>query len=146
MKDILVVYRGVGSGNAVDEALRTARGEARRTRVLQVLDSDLYFYGHNDLVAPRLNKQRFLLYIREQVLEKGGIEAQEIREKALSMGVSLEIDPVETDDLVSTVIAEAKKGYEMIYLAREKKRLFPLLQKNLARELRKAVAARIVEC
>jgi hypothetical protein len=146
MKDILVVYKGVGSENAIDEALRTARGEARRTRVLQILDSDLYFYGHNDLVAPRLNKQRFLLYIREQVLEKGGIEAQEIREKALSMGVSLEIDPVETDDLVSTVIAEAKKGYEMIYLAREKKRLFPLLKRNLARELRKAVAARIVEC
>jgi hypothetical protein len=146
MKDILVVYKGVGSENAIDEALRTARGEARRTRVLQILDSDLYFYGHNDLVAPRLNKQRFLLYIREQVLEKGGIEAQEIREKALSMGVSLEIDPVETDDLVSTVIAEAKKGYEMIYLAKEKKRLFPLLKKNLARELRKAVAARIVEC
>jgi hypothetical protein len=146
MKDILVVYRGVGSENAVDEALRTARSEARRTRVLQILDSDLYFYGHNDLVAPRLNKQRFLLYIREQVLEKGGMEAQEIREKALSMGVSLEIDPVETDDLVSTVIAEAKKGYEMIYLAREKKRLFPLLKKNLARELRKVVAARIVEC
>ena len=54
------------------------------------------------------------------------------------MGVSLEIDPVETDDVVSTVIAEAKKGYEMIYLGQEKRRsCFPLLQKHLATQLRK---------
>lgn len=97
-------------------------------------------------LPPRLNKQRFLLYIREQVLEKGGIEAQEIREKAKRMGVSLEIDPVEPDDLVATVLAEAKKGYEMIFLAREKKKLFPLLSKHLATHLRKKLDARIIEC
>src|SRR5512145_2330052 len=124
MKDILVVYRGAGSENAVDEAFRVAQGEARKARVLQILDSDLYFYGHNDLVAPRLNKRRFLLYVREQVLEKGGMEAKEIRDKADQMGVSLEISPVEPEDLVSTVFAEAKKGYEMIFLAKEKKKLF----------------------
>ncbi len=67
-----MIYKGAGSENAVDEALRAARRESRKARVLQILDSDLYFYGHNDLVAPRLNKQRFLLYIREQVLEQGG--------------------------------------------------------------------------
>jgi hypothetical protein len=146
MKDILIVYKGAGSENAVDEAFQAARCESRNAKLLQILDSDLYHYGHNDLVAPRLNKQRFLLYIREQVLERGGVEANELREKARNMGVSLEIDPVETDDVVSTVIAEAEKGYEMIYLAKEKKRLFPLLQKHLATQLRKRFAGKVVEC
>jgi hypothetical protein len=48
--------------------------------------------------------------------------------------------------VVSTVIAEAEKGYEMIYLAKEKKKLFPLLQKHLATQLRKKFAGRVVEC
>ena len=62
------------------------------------------------------------------------------------MGVTLQIDPVETDDVVSTVIAEAKKGCEMIYLAKEKKKLFPLLQKHLATQLRKQCTGKIFEC
>lgn len=146
MKDILIVFNGSGSGNAADAAFRAAQSSSRKAKVLQILDSDLYHYGHNDLVAPRLNKQRFLLYIRDQVLERGGVEAQELREKARNMGVSLEIDPVETDDVVSTVIAEAGKGYAMIYLAKEKKKLFPLLQKHLATQLRKKFAGKVVEC
>lgn len=146
MKDILIVFNGSGSGNAVEEAFRAAQVSSRRAKVLQILDSDLYHYGHNDLVAPRLNKQRFLLYIRDQVLERGEVEAKELQEKARAMGVSLEIDPVETDDVVSTVIAEAEKGYEMIYLAKEKKRLFPLLQRHLATQLRKKFAGRVIEC
>ncbi len=145
-KDILIIYKGADSGNAVDEAFRAAQSSSRKARVLQILDSELYHYGHNDLVAPRLNKQRFLLYIRNQVLERGAVEAHEIREKARNMGVSLEIDPVETDDLVSTVIAEAARGYEMVYLAREKKKLFPLLNRHLATQLRKKLDVKVVEC
>jgi hypothetical protein len=145
-EDILIVVNGSGSEGAVDAALGAARSSARRARALQILDSELYHYGHNDLVAPRLNKQRFLLYIRDQVLERGAMEASRLREKAAAMGVSLEVDPVETEDMVTTVVAEAKKGYETIYLAREKKKLFPLLQKHLATELRKRCAGRVVEC
>jgi hypothetical protein len=146
MKDILVIYRGAGSENAVDEALQAARCDSKKARVLQILDSDLYFYGHNDLVAPRLNKQKFLLYIRDEVLQRGEIEAARIREKADNMGVSLEIDPVETDDPVSTVLAEANKGYEMIFLAREKRKIFPLLHRHLATHLRRKSGAEVIEC
>jgi hypothetical protein len=146
MKDILVVHKVSESQNAVDEALRVAKSDSRKARVLQILDSGLYLYGHNDLVAPRLSKRTFLLYIRDQVLEQGGIEAEEIRRKAKKMGIELEIDPVETDDLVSTVVDEAKKGYEMVFLAREKKKLFPLLHKHLATHLRKKSDARVIEC
>lgn len=146
MKDILIVFNGSGSERAVEEGFRAAQSFSRKVRVLQILDSELYHYGHNDLVAPRLNKQRFLLYIRDQVLERGGRETGEIQEKARAMGVSLEIDPVETDDVVTTVVAEAKKGYKTVYLAREKKKWFPLLQKHLATQLRKEIAGEVIEC
>lgn len=146
MRDILIIYNGDGSQKALDAALLAAQSGAKKVRVLLILDSELYHYGHVDLVAPRLNKQKFLLYIREQVLEKGGIDAAVIREKALSMGVPMQIDPVETDDLVLTVITEARKGYEMIFLKREKKRIFPLLKKDLARELHKIAGNRVFEC
>jgi len=145
MKDILIVFNGSSSEKAADAGFRAAQSSSRKVKVLQILDSDLYHYGHNDLVAPRLNKRIFLLYIRDQVLERGEIEASELRSRACNMGVSLEIDPVETDDVVSTVLAEAKKGYEMIFLAKEKKRLFPILKKHLASHLRKKLAAKIIE-
>jgi hypothetical protein len=147
MKDILIVLNGGNSENAVEEAFRAAQSDARKIKVLQILDSELYFYGHNDLVAPRLNKQRYLLYIREQVLEQGKIEAGELRERARNMGVSLEIDPVETDDVISFVMAEAKKGYEKIFLPKEKKKLFPLLKRRTLEErLRKKDIQNIVAC
>ena len=147
MKDILIVLNGGNSENAVEKAFRAAQSDARKVKVLQILDSELYFYGHNDLVAPRLSKRTYLLYIREQVLEQGKIEAGELRERARNMGVSLEIDPVETDDVVSTVIAEAKKGYEKIFLPKEKKKLFPLLKRRTLEErLRKKDIQNIVAC
>jgi hypothetical protein len=146
MKDILIVLNGGNSENAVEQAFRAAQTDSRKVKVLQILDSGLYFYGHNDLVAPRLSKRTFLLYIREQVLEQGRIEAGELREKARNMGIYLEIDPVETDDVISTVIAEAKKGYERIFLPKEKKRLFPIFEKTLAQHLHKEVSSHIIEC
>lgn len=146
MKDILIVLNGSNSENAVEEAFRAAQSDSRKVKVLQILDSGLYFYGHNDLVAPRLSKRTFLLYIREQVLERGKIEAGELREKARNMGVSLEIDPVETDDVISTVIAEAKKGYEKIFLPKEKKKLFPIFKKNVEQNLKREVSSLIISC
>jgi hypothetical protein len=146
MNDILIIFNGSGSEPAAEKGFRAARSLSRRAKVLQILDSDLYHYGHNDLVAPRLNKQRFLLYIRDQVLERGAMEARQLQEKALDIGISIEIDPVETDDVLSTVIAEAKRGYERVYLAKEKKKLFPLLRKHLATQLRKEFAGQVVEC
>lgn len=149
-KDILIVYNGSGSVHAAEEGFRAAQSSSTKARVLQIMDSKLYHYGHNDLVAPRINKQRFLLYIREQVLERGALEADQLREKASNMGVTLEIDPVdpaEADDVLSTVIEEAKKGYEMIYLAKEKKRLFPLLgNRTLEQSLRKRGFRNIIAC
>jgi hypothetical protein len=146
MKDILLVLNGGDSKNAVERAFRAAQSDSRKVKVLQILDSGLYFYGHNDLVAPRLSKRTYLLYIREQVIEQGKIEACEIRERARDMGVSLEINPVETDDVVSTVIAEAKRGYEKIFLPKEKKKLFPIIKRNVEKHLKRKVSSPIISC
>jgi phosphoglycerate-specific signal transduction histidine kinase len=146
MKDILVVLNGGDTEKAVEEAFRVAQSDSRKVKILQILDSGLYFYGHNDLVAPRLSKRTYLLYIREQVLEQGALEAEALRERARNIGVSLEIEPVETDDVIATVIAESKKGYEQIFLAKEKRKLLPLIKRHLAKQLRKSVSARVVEC
>jgi hypothetical protein len=146
MKDILIVLNGEKSENAVEQAFLAAQSDSRKVKVLQILDSGLYHYGHNDLVAPRLNKRTFLLYIREQVLERGKIEAGELSERAGEMGISLEINPVETDDVISTVIAEARKGYEKIYLPKEKKKLFPIFKKTIEQHLKREVPGRIISC
>ena len=146
MKEILIVLNGESSENAVREAFRAARSGSGRVKALQILDSGLYHYGHHDLVAPRLNKRTFLLYIREQVLEQGRKEAEKLKEKANEMGIGLEISPVETDDAVSTVIAEAKKGYDAIYLPKEEKKLFPIFKRTMAQQLKGKVPGSIILC
>jgi hypothetical protein len=146
MKDILIVLNGNNSENAVEQAFHAAQSESRKVKVMQILDSELYHYGHHDLVAPRLNKRTFLMYIREQVLERGRKKAIELMEKAGGMGISVEIDPVETDDLISTVIAEARKGYEKIYLPKEQKKLFPIFKKTMEQHLKREVPGRIISC
>ena len=146
MKDILIVLNGENRENAVEQAFRTAKSDSGRIKVLQILDSALYHYAHNDLVAPRLNKRTFLLYIREHVLEKGRIEAGELIRKAGDMGISLEIDPVETDDVISTVVAEAKKGYDEIFLPKEEKKLFPIFKKTIEQHLKRKAPGRVIAC
>ena len=98
MKDILIVLNGGDSENAVRQAFGTAKTGSKNVKVLQILDSELYHYGHHDLVAPRLNKQRFLLYIREQVLERGKIEADKLRDRAAQVGKNLEINLITYDE------------------------------------------------
>jgi len=146
MKNILIILNGENSENAVEQAFHSAQSESRKVKVLQILDSGLYHYGHNDLVAPRLNKRKFLLYIREHVLEQGRIEAGELIRKAGEMGISLEIDPVESDDVISTVIAETKKGYDEIYLPKEKKKLFPIFKRTMEQHLKKKAPGRVISC
>ena len=146
MEDFLIVLNGSNTENAVEQAFKAAQSDSRKVKVLQILDSELYHYGHNDLVAPRLNKRTFLLYIREHVLEQGRIEAGELIRKAGEMGISLEIDPVETDDVISTVIAEAKKGYDQIYLPKEEKKLFPIFKRTMAQHLKRKVPGRVISC
>ena len=60
------------------------------------------------------------------------------------MGIRLEINSVETDDVISTVIAEAKKGYDKIYLPKEEKKFFPIFKKTMAQHLKGKVPGSII--
>ena len=127
-------------------ALGQAKSVSKRLHVIQILTSDLYHYGHHDLVATRPSKRDFLLYIRDEVLSRGEDEIRALRQAAAEMEIPLEINTVESEDIFSTALAEAQKGYGAIFLPKPDKKLFPLFKKNLAAHLQKKVASRIVPC
>jgi len=145
-RPILLILAGNNCETAVSAALSHAKSVSQRVHVIQILTSDLYHYGHHDLVATRPSKRDFLLYIRDEVLSRGEAEIQALKQAAGEMGVSLEINTVESEDVFSTALAEAKKGYSTIFLPKPEKKMFPLFKKNLAAHLQKKVLSRVVPC
>ncbi len=143
---ILLILAGDDYANAEKEAFRYAKLTAKRLVVLQILTSNLYHYGHLDLVATRPSKRQFLLYIRKDVLKRGSAEALALEKRARGMGISLEILSVESEDILSAALTEAKKGYDAVFLPKQKKKLFPLLERTLPDYLRKKTSSKIIPC
>jgi hypothetical protein len=78
---------------------------------------------------------------------KRGIEREKtLREWAQRRGISLEIQTVESQDPASVAVEEAKKGYDRIFLPKEKKRRFPILKKTVEEHLRKEISIPLVPC
>jgi nucleotide-binding universal stress UspA family protein len=132
--------------NAVEEAFNYARSKSRSVVAVQVLYSDLYHYGHTDLLLPGPGKKRFLLYVRDEVLKQAMGREKALRERARRQGIALEVRSVESQDPASTAVEEAKKGYDAIFLPKERKRRFPLLKRNVEQQLRKQVLTPIISC
>jgi hypothetical protein len=145
-RPILLILAGADCGNAIEAAFQYAKSTSKRLHALQILTSDLYCYGHQDLIATRPSKRQFLLHIRKEVLERGKAAALALEEKARNMDVSLQIKAVESEDILSASLAEAKKGYAIIFLSKEKRKLFPLFKRTLATYLRKKISGEIVAC
>jgi hypothetical protein len=144
---ILLILTGEDCNQAIQAAFGHAHSTSKRLRVIQILTSDLYRYGHHDLVATRPSKREFLLHIRKEVLERGETVSRALEDKAREMNVSMEIETVESEDRFSTSLAEAKKGYEIIFLPKEAKKLFPLFSRTLESCLKsKASGAVIIAC
>lgn len=143
---ILLIVTGDGEANAEEAAFRYARSNSRKLVVLQILTSNLYHYGHHDIIATRPSKRQFLLHIREEVLRQGLKEAKALEKRAQEKGISCEILSVETEDIVSAALSEAKKSYDMIFIVREKRKLFPLFERPLAHHLKKEVSTPIIQC
>jgi hypothetical protein len=143
---ILLILAGEDCGNAIAAALDHAKSAAQPLRAIQILTSPLYHYGHHDLVATRHSKREFLLHIREEVLERGKAERQTLVQKAGEMGITLEVITVESEDIAGASLEEAQKGYEIIFLPKQKKKLFPLFKKTVAAYLDKKVTCKIVSC
>ena len=143
---ILLILMGEESANAEEAAFSCAKTTSKKLVVLQILTSNLYHYGHQDIIATRPSKRQFLLHIRDEVMERGRSKARAMAEKARKEGIDLEILSVESEDVLSCAAEEAKKGYDAIYLQKEKRKLFPLFERPLAGHLRKKTDSRVVEC
>ena len=143
---ILLILTDEESAKAEEAAFSYAKQNSKRLVVLQILTSNLYHYGHQDIIATRPSKRQFLLHIRDEVMERGKVKTKAMAEKAQREGIALEVAAVESEDILSTAAAEAKKGYNTIFLQREKRKLFPLFERTLARHLRKKTDSRVVEC
>lgn len=143
---ILLVLTGQNDRQAEDAAFRYAAQTAKGLVVLQILTSNLYHYGHQDIVATRPSKRQFLLHIRDEVLERGRAKAEALKERAREQSVSFEIHMVETEDAPSIVLSEARKGFDSIFIGQEKKKLFPLFGKTVAERLERELPIRVVQC
>lgn len=143
---ILLVLTGQNDRQAEDAAFRYAAQTAKGLVVLQILTSNLYHYGHHDVIATRPSKLQFLFHIREEVLEKGRAKAESLKERARREEISIEIFSIETENVSQATIAEAQKGYNVIFLAKEKRKRFPLFEKTLVQHLEKRLNIPIISC
>jgi nucleotide-binding universal stress UspA family protein len=143
MERILLIVTHENCGKAVEAAFNHARRTSGTVHVLQILTSDLYHYGHQDLVATRHSKREFLLHIREEVLERGSTALQALEDRARNLGIILETSVVESEDLYAASLSEAKKGYDVIFLPEQERKLFPLFKKTLAEYLQKRFPDRV---
>jgi len=145
-RPMLLILSGEDCREAIRNAFRHAKSNSKRLQVIQILSSNLYFYGHQDLVATRPSKREFLLHIREEVLKRGEEEVLALRKLAGEMGISLEVNTIESEDVLSAALLEAKKGYDIVFIPKQKKKLFPLFKRTLYLYLRKKISGRIVPC
>jgi hypothetical protein len=132
--------------NAVEQAFSYAESKSKAVVALQILHSDLYHYGHTDLLLPGPGKKRFLNHIRDELLKRGIEREKALRERSKKRGIPFEMRSVESQDPASTAVEEAKKGYDMIFLPKEKKRRFPILKKTVEEHLRKEISIPLVPC
>ena len=145
-KGILLVFNGSDSQNAEEAAFADPRAGSEGITVLQILHSDLYHYGQNDLVATRPSKRDFLHYIRDEVLSAAREKADALRQRAEGMHVLIEVLAKETEDPASAIIEEAGRGYSAIFLPKERHRTFPLLKRNVTKELKKRISCQVFSC
>jgi len=146
-RDVIIKDRGEKVEEiAIDKAFRYAETASKPVVVLQIINSDLYHYGHNDIILTAAAKTRFLFYVRDQVLKRGKDRERMLEERAKKQGISLEVYSVESEDPASSAIEEAKNGYDVIFLPKESKRLFPIFNKTVEQHLRKEIPGAVVVC
>lgn len=126
--------------DAAEKAFLYAKHSSNHLVVLQVLTSDLFHWGLNDNILSGPAKMRFIGHVREQLIDKSLETTRMLEEKARQHGVFLEIKKNETDDFNRAALDEARKNYDRIFIAREKKKLFPLFEKSMGQYLQKNIS------
>jgi hypothetical protein len=145
-KGVLLIHNGTDSHEAEEAAFNDPRAGSEGITIFQILHSDLYHYGHNDLVATRPSKRDFLHYVRDDVLTMAREKSDALRQRAEAMHILIEVLAKETEDPASAIIEEAGRGYSAVFLPKEKHTTFPLLKRNVAKELKKRIPCQVFSC
>ena len=131
---------------AVEAAFSYAESLSKKVVAIQILGSNLYHWGRTDILLLRRAKRGFLSYVRDDVLSRGKEREQRLKAEADKRGISMDILSIESDDPVPVVLEEANKGYDKIFLAKEKGSLFPIFSKTMEQHLRKKGFTQIEIC
>lgn len=130
----------------IDNSIKYAKENLKNLVVLQILTSDLYHWGFNDIILSGPAKARFIGHIREEIM-KNSLEVTKIlEERADQERISMEVHKRETMDPVSVALEEASKDYELVFLRKEKKKLFPIFKKTLDDHLKKELSIPVITC
>jgi hypothetical protein len=143
---LLLILSGEDCREAIRNAFNHAKSCSKRLHATLILGSSLYCYGHQDLVATRHSKREFLLYIREEVLRRGEAEILALKKLAREMEISLDVNTIESEDVFSTAFMEARQGYSIVFLPKQKKKLFPIFHRTLHEYLSKRIHCKIIPC
>lgn len=130
--------------DAAERAFLYASQASRPLVAVQLLTSDLFHWGMCDNILSGQAKMRFIGYVREQILNKSVETTRMLEEKSRRYDVVLEIKKIETDDPSSAALSEAAGGYDRIFIAHEKKKIFPLFKKSMGQHLRSKTSVPVV--
>lgn len=131
---------------SVKTALDYASLNKKKVVALQILFSKLYHWGHTDPIVNGYGRTQFIMHLREEVLKRGIKLKRQLKAKAASCGVSLDVIAVESEDPDAIVLKEAKKKYDAIFIPKETKRVFPLFRKTLCQKLKKKAFKNVIVC
>lgn len=143
---ILLIVNLSDGPDAEDAALHAARSSSTRVVALLLLNSHLYHYGHNDVIVPGYARTQFLLHIQEEVSRCASERIAALKKKASDKGIILEVVCLESEDPLPLALGYAKKGYERIFICKERKKWFPLFRKTLEQCLKKEALSPVVAC
>lgn len=132
--------------NVADQAFLYASRLSKSMVAIQIMTSELYHWGHNDIILPGPAKAKFIGHVREAIFNTSLETTKMLENKALRYGVELEILRIETDDPISPVIEEAIKGYDRIFIGREKKRIFPIFKRSIESQIRTKTSIPVISC
>ena len=136
-----------GDDRLINAAFLHAIDHGDEVKALQVLSSNLYHWGRQDIIISGPGKAAFLTYVRQLVIERGRQKKNHLQHLAQKMGVSLEVQLVESEDPVATIIKEAGTGYDTIFLPKERRKLFPLSKRHtLEDRLKNAGFSNLLAC
>lgn len=130
----------------IDDAIKYAKEKSKNLVVLQILTSDLYHWGFNDIILPGPARARFIGHIREEIMENSKVVTKILEGRADKEGISMEIHKMETRDPVSVAIEEARSGYDAVFLRKEEKKLFPIFKKTLETHIKKNLSIPVITC